>query len=347
MATIKDVAKLAGVSFKTVSRVINGVSTVDANLHDRVQAAIKELDYQPNLSARHLRGRPTSIAFIYDNPNSHYVIELQKGILEACRERGYELVIHPCDTANAGIHEELMRLARRVNVGGLILTPPLSEHETLIDTLTADRIPFVRIISGSEPPDQRSPCVYIDDRHAAHEITRHLIDNGHRRIAFLGGDAEHRSSAERLAGYRSALEAKGMALDAELVVDGRYSFQSGIDRTERLLQREERPTAIFACNDEIAAGTLFAARMAGVDVPGELSIAGFEDSPFSRQTWPNMTTARQSNIELAATAARLLIDAVNARHDKTEGDEAPASFGVRPALIVRGSTGPATKTSAE
>ncbi len=343
MATIKDVAKLAGVSFKTVSRVINGVSTVDPGLHDRVQAAIKELDYQPNLSARHLRGRPTSIAFIYDNPNSHYIIELQKGILQSCRERGYELVIHPCDSAKADIYQELMLLARRVNVGGLILTPPLSEHEAVIDALLADKVPFVRIISGSEPPDRLSPCVYIDDRHAAHEITSHLIDSGHRRIAFLGGDAEHRSSAERLAGYRSALQAKGMDPDPDLVIDGRYSFQSGVDRTERLLSMKDRPTAIFACNDEIAAGTLFAARVAGVEVPGELSIAGFEDSPFSRQTWPNMTTARQSNIELAATAARLLIDAVNARHDKAPEAETPASFGVRPTLIVRGSTGPAAK----
>ena len=343
MATIKDVAKLAGVSFKTVSRVINGVSTVDASLHDRVQAAIKELDYQPNLSARHLRGRPTSIAFIYDNPNSHYIIELQKGILQSCRERGYELVIHPCDSAKADIYQELTLLARRVKVGGLILTPPLSEHEAIVDALLADDIPFVRIISASEPPDRLSPCVYIDDRHAAHEITSHLIDNGHRRIAFLGGDAEHRSSAERLAGYRSALQAKGMEADAGLVVDGQYSFQSGVARTERLLKMKDRPTAIFACNDEIAAGTLFAARVAGVDVPRELSIAGFEDSPFSRQTWPNMTTARQSNVELAATAARLLIDAVNARHDKTADSKTPESFGVRPRLIVRGSTAPAAK----
>ncbi|MEM8816323.1 MAG: LacI family DNA-binding transcriptional regulator [Pseudomonadota bacterium] len=343
MATIKDVAKLAGVSFKTVSRVINGVSTVDAELHDRVQAAIKQLDYQPNLSARHLRGRPTSIAFIYDNPNSHYVIELQKGILRECRERGYELVIHPCDSADESIYEELMRLARRVNVGGLILTPPLSEHETIVSALVADDIPFVRIISGSRPPDRLSPCVYIDDQHAARDITSHLIDNGHHRIAFLGGDTEHRSSAERLEGYRSALRAKGMSFDPELVVDGRYSFQSGIDRTEQLLALADRPTAIFACNDEIAAGTLYAARMAGVAVPGELSIAGFEDSPFSRQTWPNMTTAHQSNVELATTAARLLIDAVNARHEKDGSKAVPASFGIQPVLIVRGSTGPAAK----
>lgn len=341
MATIKDVAKLAGVSFKTVSRVVNEVDSVSPALQEKVRKAIDQLGYQPNLSARDLRGRPTSIAFIYDNPNSHYVIELQEGILAECRERGFELVIHPCDSKSSDIIGELQRLLRRVNVGGLVLTPPLSETREIVQALLDNDIPIVRVISGSGAPDSLSPCVYIDDHHAAYDITRHLIDNGHQRIAFLSGDPEHKSTGERLDGYRAAFKDSEMQLNKDLIVDGHYSFDSGVERTKRLLELPVRPTAIFACNDEIAAGSLFAARMCGVDVPGELSIAGFEDSPFSRQTWPNVTTARQSNEEVARSATVLLIDEIGRRRGKGgEASSTPETFGIRPELIIRESTGP-------
>ncbi len=341
MPTIKDVAKIAGVSFKTVSRVINNVDSVGPELKSKVLAAIDELGYQPNLSARDLRGKPTSIAFIYDNPNSHYVIELQKGILAECGERGYELVIHPCDSRASNIIEELMRLLRRVNVGGLLLTPPLSEMSHVVQALLDTGIPFVRVISGSGAPDTLSPCVYIDDRHAAYDITRHLIENGHKRIAFLCGDREHMSTGERLEGYRAAFQDSALQVDPELVVEGHYSFESGVERTKQLLEGAARPTAIFACNDEIAAGTLFAARMRGVAVPEEMSIAGFEDSPFSRQTWPNVTTARQSNEKIARSATALLIDEISRRRsDSGDTASAPEAVGIRPELIMRDSTGP-------
>ncbi|MDH5617264.1 MAG: LacI family DNA-binding transcriptional regulator [Gammaproteobacteria bacterium] len=341
MPTIKDVAKLARVSFKTVSRVINDVDNVNPELSARVRAAIDELGYQPNLSARQLRGRPTSIAFIYDNPNSHYIIELQKGILAECRKRGYELVIHPCDSRASDILEELSQLVRRVNIGGLVLTPPLSEMRPVVESLLKNKLRFVRIISGCEPPDALSPCVFVDDRRAALEITQHLIDNGHERIAFLGGDPEHKSTGERLAGYHAALEDSGIRIDPALIVDGSYSFESGVERTRQLLELPQRPTAIFACNDEIAAGTLFAARMYDVDVPGELSIAGFEDSPFSRQTWPNVTTAHQSNEELGRVAASVLIDEIDRLRDKkNDAPSAPEAVGFSPELVIRDSTGP-------
>jgi LacI family transcriptional regulator len=342
MATIKDVAKLAGVSFKTVSRVINNVDTVSPVLQEKVRAAINELGYEPNLSARNLRGRPSSIAFIYDNPNSHYVIELQKGILTECHERGYELVIHPCDSKASDIIDELHKLLRRVNVGGLVLTPPLSESEEVVRALLEFDVPFVRVISGSGAPDTLSPCVYIDDRHAAYDITRHLIENGHRRIAFLSGDPEHMSTGERLEGYRAAFADCDLDLDEDLIVAGHYSFESGVERTKSLLAGVDRPTAVFACNDEIAAGTLFAARMCGIEVPDDLSIAGFEDSPFSRQTWPNVTTARQLNEKMARSATSLLIDEISRRRDNGGTSSAvPGTVAICPELVIRESTGPA------
>lgn len=340
MATIKDVARLAGVSFKTVSRVINGVTSVDPDLQRRVRAAINELGYQPNLPARQLRGAPSSIAFIYDNPNSHYVIELQEGILAECHARGFELIIHPCYCKSVTLADELRELVRRADVGGLVLTPPLSEMSAIVDVLVDSGAPFVRVISGSTPPDALSPCVYVDDRRAAYNITRHLVDLGHERIAFLAGDAEHRSTTERLEGYRQACRERGIGAHDDLVLAGRYTFESGVERTTRLLATAAPPTAVFACNDEIAAGALFAARMQDVTVPGGLSIAGFEDSPFSRQSWPNVTTARQSNEDIARNATILLIDEIARRRNvQAAPPENQPAIGIRPQLIVRDSTG--------
>ena len=186
-----------------------------------------------------------------------------------------------------------------------------------------------------------SPCVFVDDRDAALDITRHLIELGHRNIAFLCGDEEHRSNGERLAGYKDALTRHGIPINADLVVDGKFSFESGVDRTKDLLARAERPSAIFACNDEIAAGALFAARMMGLEVPQEVSIAGFEDSPFSRQTWPKLTTARQSTEAIAQSAAQLLIDAIRPAEAQGQEETKHQAVGFYPELVVRDSTCPA------
>lgn len=284
--TIKDVAKLAGVSFKTVSRVINHEPRVDAKLQEKVWEAIKALNYQPNQAARGLRGATFSIGFIYDNPNSNYVIDMQRGILDECHRQHYELVIHPCDTTSPKLIDEILQMLDRSQVGGLVLAPPASEMPHVLAALSERNIKIVPIISSSEAPQSPSPCVYIDDRAAAQQITEHLISLGHKRIAFLCGDETHKSSSERLQGYYQALQAQGITPDPTLVMAGQYSFESGVTRSKQLLAMNERPSAVFACNDEIAAGTLFAARLSGIEVPQQLAIAGFEDSPFSRRPGP-------------------------------------------------------------
>ena len=338
-ATIKDVAKLAGVSFKTVSRVINREPSVGEALKARVWAAADELNYQPNLSARQMRGGASFIAFIYDNPNSHYVIDMQHGILDECKKQGYELLIHPTDSTSPGVIDELTRLAATSHIAGLVLTPPFSESSELIESLLAKKISFVRILSGSCVPDTLGPCIFVDDFQAAYDVTTYLIGLGHRDIGFLGGSEAHRSSVERLNGYRAALTDNGLAPDASLILAGDYNFESGTDRTNTLFQRHPRPTAIFACNDEIAAGALFAARIDNVAVPQELSIAGFEDSPFSRQTWPKLTTAHQPNTSIAECAASMLITQVKSSRQGVETEELLES-GFRPQLVARDSTGP-------
>jgi LacI family transcriptional regulator len=230
-ATIKDVAKLAGVSFKTVSRVINKEGTVGQELQDKVMQAVKALNYQPNLSARLLRGAASSIGFIYDNPNSNYVIDMQKGILGECRRQGYELVIHPCNSKADDIIDEVLNMVDRSQVGGLVLTPPMSEMPEVLSALGKRKIPFVRILSGSQAPDKKGPCIFIDDRTAAYKITQYLIDLGHKAIAFLGGEEAHKSSGERLEGYKAALKANKITLDKKLILPGEYSFESGVKRT--------------------------------------------------------------------------------------------------------------------
>ncbi|MGG7094318.1 LacI family DNA-binding transcriptional regulator [Shewanella indica] len=306
--TINDVAKYADVSIKTVSRVTNNEPSVKQATIDKVNAAIKALNYQPNLAARNLAATSSYvIGFVYDNPNAYYIIDMQNGILSACRDKGYELLIHPCDAKADGICEQLTTMVKHARLAGLVLTPPLSEDPKVLSALDAIGANYVRIMAGDRVQADTGLAVLVNDRSGAVAITQHLIDLGHRQIAFLSGDYQHQSTKERLEGYRQALRDNGLDESPELIVEGEYSFESGVEGAKKLLKKANRPSAIVACNDEIAAGALFAARLEGVDIPTELSIVGFEDSPFSRQTWPKLTTVHQPNGKIAQIATELLI----------------------------------------
>ena len=331
--TINDVAKLAAVSIKTVSRVMNSEASVRETTRDRVQAAIDELHYQPNLAARSLAGTKSyNIAFIYDNPNAYYVIDMQNGILSECKKQGYELLIHPCNSKSETICEELKKMVQHSRVAGIVMTPPFSEMPEIVEALSALDVKIIRIVSGKESPDDLSPCVMINDKDAAKNVTQHLIDLGHKNIGFINGGMEHMSSHERLGGYKEALRCNDIEVKDDHIIAGQYSFESGVQGANELLSGKDRPTAIFACNDEIAAGALFAARLLNINIPDQLSIIGFEDSPFSRQTWPKLTTAHQPNRIIAQHAAALLIAAT--RH-QTLSNETQSFI---PELVVRDST---------
>jgi len=337
-ATINDVAKKAGVSIKTVSRVINNETSVRQLTREKVQIAVDELNYQPNLSARNLAGTKSySVAYIYDNPNAYYIIDMQEGILSACKQQGFELLIHPCDSKSKNVTEEVVNMVKQARIAGLVLTPPLSEMPEFVKSIVALDVKVVRIMSGDVAPDDLSPCVMVNDREAAQTITQHLIDLGHTDIGFLAGDAEHMSTIERYKGYRRALKASNIDFNKDLVIEGDYSFDSGVNGAKQLMSEQagndNRPTAIFSCNDEIAAGALFAARLMNISIPEQLSIVGFENSPFSRQTWPKLTTADQPNNQIAEDAANLLISQV--RKQKNQ----PTISQYVPKLIVRDSTG--------
>lgn len=335
--TIKDVAERAQVSLKTVSRVINDEPSVQARTRARVQQAVADLGYQPDPSARSLRSAQSyAIGLLYDNPNPYYVIAVQNGVLSVCRETGYGLQIHPCDSTSKHLASEIIDLVQRARLAGLVLAPPMSERQELVDELAAQNIHLVRIVSASADPQDGSACIYVDDRDAAYEITEYLIQLGHSRIGFLWGGKSHGSSWERYKGYEDALRDYGIPLDADLVVEGDYSFDDGFRGARRLFALSDRPTAIFGSNDEIAAGVLAAARSSGMNVPYDLSIAGFEDSPFSKQSWPALTTAKQATEEIARHAARRLLQEVR---EQSPGKPL-ANEGFSPQLVVRGSTAP-------
>jgi LacI family transcriptional regulator len=338
-SNIKDVAALAGVSFKTVSRVINNEGTVKADTLKKVTQAIRSLNYQPNKAARNLAGtRSYTIGFVYDNPNAYYVIDMQNGILEECREKGYELLIHPCSVNSENIIEEIKSMVKQSQLAGLVISPPLSEMPEVLDALTELDISFVRIVSGSNEKEESSPCVFIHDHEAAYEITEHLIQQGHEKIAFISGDKDHHSTGERYNGYLHALSDNNIDKRDALIFDGQYSFESGVAGAKHLLNLEEPPTAVFCCNDEIAAGTLFASRLMNFDVPEQLAIAGFEDSPFSRQTWPRLTTAAQPTDIIARKAASSLISHIIAHRTSGKNAEDISHQHFQPQLVVRGST---------
>lgn len=314
--TINDVAKYAGVSIKTVSRVTNKEPSVRQATIDKVNQAIMALNYQPNVAARNLAGTKSYvIAFVYDNPNAYYVIDMQNGILSACKKRGYELLIHPCDATSENICQELTDMVRHARLSGLVLTPPLSEDPKVLAALDNISANYVRIIAGEAADQYGGLTVLVNDRQGAVSITQHLIDLGHKQIAFLSGDQQHESTKERLAGFKQAMHNNQLPVNETYIINGQYSFEFGVDGAKTLLSNSERPTAIVACNDEIAAGALFAARLEGVSIPAELSIVGFEDSPFSRQTWPKLTTVHQPNDKIAQTATELLIAQQNKQED--------------------------------
>lgn len=334
---MKDVAKYAGVSVKTVSRIINKEPFVREKTREKVEKAIKELNYHPDLSARSLRGTISyALGLVYDNPNPYYVVDMQKGALKHCRETNYGLQIHPCDSNSENIIEELIALVQQSKLAGLILAPPMSEREDIVNALLDNGITFVRIVSTQARDINNVTSIILDDKNATQSVIEHLIELGHQRIAFLWGDAEHGSSIERYNGYKSALQKHGIKENSSQVLQGCYSFDSGFERTEKLLNDENMPSAIFGSNDEIAAGAIAAVRAKGLQVPENVSVAGFEDSPFAQQSRPPMTTAHQSIEDMAYTAAKMLVNIIRPREVDSQ-DETTNNIFV-PQLIIRAST---------
>lgn len=304
--TIQTVADKAGVSIKTVSRVINKEATVRQSTREKVQAIISELGYEPSPAAQALASnRSKLIGLIYDNPSAAYITDVQNGALQACYKNEYSLVIHPCKHEAESLAEELVNLVQRSRLDGLILTPPLTDDPKVLDVLLEKDIPFACI--APEHTSANYSSVSCNDSEIGAKITKYLIEEGHSKIGFILGHVDHGAAKQRFAGYQSALTDANIELSDEYVVQGNFSFESGVQAASELLKLAERPTAIFAANDYMAAGALRAANLRGIKVPEELAIMGFDDAPVSRQIWPTLSTVKQPVFQMSDTATNLLI----------------------------------------
>ena len=333
-ATIEDVARSAGVSAMTVSRVINSKRNVRETTRAAVLKAIDELNYSPNTAARTLAaGEATHIGLLYANPSAAYLSQFLVGALEGARKTGAHLVLEACESESAGDQAETARQFLQSSIDGVILPPPLSESMAVHAEVAAAGTPMVTVAMGL--PHEESLNVRIDDFAAAKEITTHLLDLGHRRIGFIRGHPNMTASTERYRGFAAALEAHGLDPGEVAVEQGYFTYRSGLVAAERMLARESRPTAIFASNDDMAAATLNVAHRAGLDVPRDLSVVGFDDTAPATTVWPELTTIRQPVAEMAAAAIELLMADLRS-------DLAPAEMErvLRHQLVIRDSTAP-------
>ncbi len=333
-ATIADVAALAQVSIKTVSRVFNKEPNVRDGTRLKVMQAIESLNYRPDPSARSLAGRRSFlIGLIYDNPSASYLIDVQTGALTTSRAEGYDLIIHPCDYSSPTLAQDIGSMVLNTKVDGLILTPPLADLSHLIKALDEQQVALVRVAPADQTESFRS--VYTNDRAACAQLTEYLISMGHSRIGFITGHPDHKAVGNRLLGYKDALSGAGIEYDGTLVMQGYNSFESGGECAVSLLSREHPPTAIFASNDDMAAGVMKVAHQRGLRIPEDLSVAGFDDIPLASYLWPALTTIRQPIHTMAQTATRLLLSQLR-NHTEVEETQVITSR-----LVVRESTGPA------
>ncbi|NIJ35106.1 LacI family DNA-binding transcriptional regulator [Sphingomonas oligoaromativorans] len=304
--TINDIARLSGVSKKTVSRVINRSPLLNEETRKRVEEVIRETGYIPNPQARALAlGRNYLIGLVHDNPNAQMVMNAQQGILDALRDTEFELIVRPVDRGSRTMLDDIHAFLQRHRLYGAVLLPPISEDDRLAQLCRDANCRYVRM--GSAELDDADHMVASNDRDAVQEATHFLIAQGHRRIGLVTGPSGFRSGAERRAGFEAALQQAGIKLPRGLVVEGNYTFESGVAAADKLLDLLPRPTAIFASNDEMAAGVLHAARVRGLDVPGDLSIIGFDDTPVAAHIWPPLTTVRWPIATMARSAALKLI----------------------------------------
>ena len=335
--TIHDVARHAGVSPMTVSRVINAEGNVRDETRDRVNASIKSLRYSPNQAARSLASAETvHLGILYANSTAAYLSELLLGSLEQSGLSGCQLVLEQCKD----LESERKAVQRLIagGVDGVILPAPLCDSEDALQTVVSAGIPAVLVTSGRPAPG--FSAVSINDFEAAREMTRHLLSLGHRRIGFINGHPGHSASGQRFRGYMEGMTEAGLNVSADQVAQGFFTYRSGLEAAERLLTNGFQPTAIFACNDDMAAATMAVAHRRGMDVPKDLAIAGFDDTPLASMIWPELTTVRRPISEMAREAVRLLLEQVRTRR---AGKPQPVEHKLLGyTLVKRESTGPAT-----
>lgn len=334
--TINDVARIAGVSKKTVSRVINRSPLLNDDTRKKVEDVIGQLGYVPNPQARALALRRNFlVGLVHDNPNAQTVMNVQQGMLEAIHDSEFEMVVRPVDRGSATMLEDLRLFLERQRLFGVLLMPPISENDAVAKLCSNLGCRYVRM--GSAELDTPEHMVASNDREAVREATQYLIAQGHRRIGLIAGPHGFRSARERRLGFEEAMRDAGISLPRSMIAEGNYTFESGLIAAERLLDVVPRPTAIFSSNDEMAAGVIHAACQRGMVVPRDLSVIGFDDTPIAAHMWPPLTTVRWPIASMARSAALKLITGI-ADNDDDAAVQEPSMF--LSTLIRRASVSP-------
>ncbi|MEQ7154664.1 LacI family DNA-binding transcriptional regulator [Brevundimonas aurifodinae] len=337
--TIRHVAEAAGVAVKTVSRVMNGEPNVTRDLQDRVMKAVDALGYVPSMAARRMGGsRSFLLVALNDRLNTinnwrsgrgnDWIDQMLHGAMLTCEAHGYRMLFELVEAGSDDLDRKVVAILSALQPDGIILTPPHSENRALVEMLTRRQVPVARMGVRGEG---LGFGVFMDDRRAAEEATRHLIGLGHARIGFIAGSPRFQASRQRREGYADALRSAGLTVDEALIAPGDFTFESGVAATERLLALPDRPTAILASNDEMALAALHVASRRGIGVP-DLSLVSFDDTPGVRLSVPGLTSIRQPISDMAARAAELLIGV-----SKT-GDATPSDHLLPFGLEIRGST---------
>ncbi|EXF94621.1 LacI family transcription regulator [Pseudomonas fluorescens HK44] len=330
MATIKDVAALAGISYTTVSHVVNKTRPVSEEARLKVEAAIKSLDYVPSAVARSLKAKTTAtIGLLVPNSLNPYFAELARGIEDYCERNGYCVILCNSDD-NPDKQRSYLRVLLEKRIDGLIVASAGGDSG-LAQGLAGVRTPMVIVDRGLEGLD--ADMVRIDHEYGAYLATRHLLELGHRDIATIGGPAHTSVAQMRLAGYCRALQEAGVEVPREWMLESDFTSIGGYNAATILLEKNP-PSAIFAGNDMIGIGVLRAAAERNVRVPSELSVIGFDDIQMSRYVYPALTTVGQSILQLGEMAAEVLLRRI-ATPELATGQQI-----VTPSIVMRESTAP-------
>ncbi|WP_447761227.1 LacI family DNA-binding transcriptional regulator [Sphingopyxis panaciterrae] len=333
-STIVDIARIAGVTPKTVSRALNDAPYVSEAVRRKVKDAAAALDYHPNIAAQSLIARRSFlIGLTYERPSPSYVVELQNGALARLENGRYRLIVLPFSHV-ASRPAELGKLLLRAGLDGVLLAPPACDQSELLDMLERQKLAYARITPHSEL--DRGTVVAMDEVAAGHAVAAYILALGHRSVGIILGDPSHAASKGRLEGYRQAFGDVGLSIDETLIVTGDFTYDVGYQVALGLLRRAPRPTAILAQNDDMAVAAIAAARDLGLVVPGDVSIAGFDNSEVSRTAWPQLTTVHQPVREMAWDAADRLIAALDGKDEVAVPHRRDHSH----ELLVRASTAP-------
>ncbi len=318
----------------TVSRVINEEGNVRQETRDLVQAAIAELNYSPSIAARSLAGSdPYRIGLLYDNPSTGYMSEFLIGTLDESSRTGVQVLVEKCPESE--LTGATLNKLMKAGVDGLILPPPLCESTQVLTKIRSAGTAAVAVAPGHASEDMAT--IRIDNEAAAKELTEHLLSLGHRRFGFIKGHPNQTVSEQRLTGFLQALAEAGIDRSDVQVDQGYFTYRSGLEAAEKLLANDElRPTAIFAANDDMAAATASLAHRIGMNVPEDLSIVGFDDTPIASTVWPALTTIHQPVAAMARVAIDLVLEEIRR---KRNGVGQPRQLMHPHTLIVRESSG--------